>query len=149
MYSGKYYYGDNARMFSNDLNSIDNYKIEPISFNVSKMTYDNTMFQRVIWVGKYMKIVLNSIPVGSSLGVKIHNDMDQFIQVVVGNGIIRLGDNSSNLNMESMLTNNASVVIPSGKWHNIINTGNMPLKIYSIYAYSSNNNVNYNNKEVF
>lgn len=25
-------------------------------------------------------------------------------------------------------------MIPAGTWHNIINTGNKPLKVYSIYA---------------
>ncbi|NLJ89950.1 MAG: cupin domain-containing protein, partial [Clostridiales bacterium] len=25
-------------------------------------------------------------------------------------------------------------IIPAGKWHNLINTGNEPIKLYSIYA---------------
>jgi mannose-6-phosphate isomerase-like protein (cupin superfamily) len=25
-------------------------------------------------------------------------------------------------------------MIPAGTWHNVINTGNIPLKLYSIYA---------------
>ena len=29
---------------------------------------------------------------------------------------------------------NDAVIIPAGTWHNLINTGNIPLKIYSIYA---------------
>ncbi len=27
-----------------------------------------------------------------------------------------------------------AIMIPAGKWHNVINMGNKPLKIYSIYA---------------
>ena len=27
-----------------------------------------------------------------------------------------------------------AIVIPAGKWHNLTNTGDVPLKLYSIYA---------------
>jgi mannose-6-phosphate isomerase-like protein (cupin superfamily) len=27
-----------------------------------------------------------------------------------------------------------AIIIPAGKWHNIINIGDKPLKIYSLYA---------------
>ena len=28
----------------------------------------------------------------------------------------------------------ASIIIPTGKWHNLINIGNEPIKLFSIYA---------------
>ena len=31
-------------------------------------------------------------------------------------------------------TSGFAVLVPAGTWHNIINTGNAPLKLYSIYA---------------
>ena len=45
-----------------------------------------------------------------------------------------MGKNKSNLNCQLKVNDNFAAIIPSNTWHNIINTGNKPLKLYSIYA---------------
>jgi len=45
-----------------------------------------------------------------------------------------MGDTKYNLNFKRKLSDDYVALIPAGKWHNIINTGSVPLKLYSIYA---------------
>ncbi|NLZ34279.1 MAG: cupin domain-containing protein, partial [Clostridiales bacterium] len=51
-----------------------------------------------------------------------------------GQGIVKMGDNKDNLDFQRRVYDNYAIIIPAGKWHNVINTGNTPLKLYSIYA---------------
>ena len=45
-----------------------------------------------------------------------------------------MGKNRSSLSYRQSIDSNYAVIIPAGTWHNIVNTGNTPLKLYSIYA---------------
>jgi len=45
-----------------------------------------------------------------------------------------MGDNKDNLDFQRRVYDNYAIIIPAGKWHNVINTGNTPIKLYSIYA---------------
>ena len=68
-----------------------------------------------------------SIPVGDDID-------NQFIRIEEGQGIVRIGDSKDNLDFQRKIHDGVAIMIPGGKWHNIINTGNEPLKLYSIYA---------------
>ncbi|NLT13139.1 MAG: cupin domain-containing protein, partial [Clostridiales bacterium] len=39
-----------------------------------------------------------------------------------------------NMNLQANVAEDDVVIIPAGTWHNLINTGNIPLRLYSIYA---------------
>ena len=45
-----------------------------------------------------------------------------------------MGDSKNNLYFQKRIYDDFAIMIPAGKWHNIINTGNQPLKVYAIYA---------------
>ncbi|MPM92729.1 hypothetical protein SDC9_139865 [bioreactor metagenome] len=45
-----------------------------------------------------------------------------------------MGDNQYNLDFERRVSAEYAIIIPAGKWHNIINIGNRPIKLYAIYA---------------
>ena len=45
-----------------------------------------------------------------------------------------MGSSKDDLNFEQEITDDWVVLVPAGKWHNITNVGNGPLKIYSIYT---------------
>ncbi|MBV7276079.1 hypothetical protein I6U48_24625 [Clostridium sp. PL3] len=45
-----------------------------------------------------------------------------------------MGPRKNNLNFQMRIRDEIAIMIPAGTWHNIINTGSMPLKLYSIYA---------------
>ena len=75
-----------------------------------------------------------SIPVGESIGLEIHPDTDQFLRLEQGEGLVQMGKDKNNLSFQKRVSNNFAFVVPAGTWHNLINIGNIPIKLYSIYA---------------
>lgn len=45
-----------------------------------------------------------------------------------------MGDSKDNLDFEKKVGHDDVVLVPAGKWHNVTNKGDKPLKLYSIYA---------------
>ena len=68
------------------------------------------------------------------IGLEMHPDLDQFIRLEQGEGIIMMGDSRKNLNFQRKVSDDYVILIPAGTWHNLINTGRKPIKLYSIYA---------------
>jgi mannose-6-phosphate isomerase-like protein (cupin superfamily) len=75
-----------------------------------------------------------SINVGKDIGLEVHPDHDQFIRIEEGQGVVKMGDSKNKLDFQKRVSDDYVILIPAGKWHNLINTGNKPLKLYSIYA---------------
>ena len=49
-----------------------------------------------------------------------------------------LNTDKNNLNFERKVYDDFAIIIPAGKWHNLTNIGNVPIKLYSIYAQPNN-----------
>jgi mannose-6-phosphate isomerase-like protein (cupin superfamily) len=64
----------------------------------------------------------------------LHPTTDQFIRIEEGQGLVQMGDSKDKLDFQEMAYDDYAIMIPAGKWHNVTNTGNKPLKIYVIYA---------------
>lgn len=107
---------------------------EPIAFDIEDETNANADYRRVVWSGKYLQVTLMSIPVGGEIGLEIHEDTDQFLRVESGEGLAVMGDAKDELDYEQELKDDWVVLVPAGKWHNVTNTGEEELKLYSIYA---------------
>jgi len=75
-----------------------------------------------------------SIKPGEDIGLENHPDLDQFIRIEEGEGIVKMGDRKDNLSLQKRVNGEYAFIIPAGTWHNLINTSNVPLKLYSIYA---------------
>lgn len=75
-----------------------------------------------------------AIPVGGDIGLEVHHDIDQFLRIEEGQGRVMMGDAQDSLDFTQTVTADDAVLVPAGKWHNIVNTGDEPLKLYSIYA---------------
>ncbi|NLP45838.1 MAG: cupin domain-containing protein, partial [Epulopiscium sp.] len=80
------------------------------------------------------QLTLMSIHVGDDIGLEIHPDHDQFIRIEEGQGIVKMGNKKDQLNFQRRVYDDYAIFIPAGTWHNLINTGYKPLKLYSIYA---------------
>lgn len=117
-----------------NLNYIRDYGAEPFVINIEEVTKKNNNFRTALWTGQNLQITLMSIEVGESIGLEIHPNLDQFIRIEQGEGLVQMGDDKNYLRFQRKLSDNFAFVIPAGKWHNLINTGNAPLKLYSIYA---------------
>lgn len=106
----------------------------PFVVNIERATLRNNTFRSALWTGTHLQLTLMCIKVGQDIGLEIHPDTDQFIRIEQGQGVVRMGKSKENLDFEACVCSNDAIFIPAGTWHNIINTGNIPLKLYSIYA---------------
>jgi mannose-6-phosphate isomerase-like protein (cupin superfamily) len=75
-----------------------------------------------------------SINVGEDIGLEIHPNVDQFLRIEQGQGVVQMGKRKDHLNFVQKVYDDFAIMIPAGTWHNVTNTGNTPLKLYSIYA---------------
>ena len=107
---------------------------EPFVFNIEEYTTQNETYRTAIWTGEYMQMTVMSIPAGEDIGLEMHPDIDQFLRVEAGTGIMLMGDTGDSLDFEARLEHDFDVFIPAGKWHNLVNDSDEPLKVYSIYA---------------
>ena len=95
--------------------------------NIEDLTLKNEDFRRVLYTGKNSQLVLMSIAVGEDIGEETHH-LDQFLRFEKGQGKVVLDG------VESAVEDGSAVVIPAGTKHNVINVGEEPLKLYSIYS---------------
>lgn len=113
---------------------LKDYGPQPFVINIEDAAKQNNNFRTALWTGKHFQVTLMSIDVGEDIGLEIHPHTDQFIRVEDGEGIVKMGENKCNLNYQKRVSDDDAIMIPAGTWHNVINTGDQPLKVYVIYA---------------
>lgn len=106
----------------------------PLVVNIEKATKHNNTFRTALWTGKHFQVTVMSIPVGEDIGLEIHPGTDQFIRIEQGQALVQMGDSKDRLDFTQKASEDDAIMIPAGKWHNVTNTGNQPLKVYVIYA---------------
>ncbi|WP_085524419.1 cupin domain-containing protein [Tuberibacillus sp. Marseille-P3662] len=114
--------------------SLTDYGPNPFVVNINEASKQNDTFRTALWTGEHLQVTLMSIAVREDIGLEIHPNVDQFIRIEQGQGIVQMGKNKDNLNFKSNVYDDSAIIIPAGTWHNVTNTGNTPLKLYSIYA---------------
>lgn len=114
--------------------NIKDYGKQPLVLNITSAANSNQNFRTALWTGDHLQITLMSLQPGEDIGLEIHPDVDQFIRIEQGMGIVQMGDDKNRLNFVRTVFPGYIIVIPAGKWHNLTNTGPLPLKLYSIYA---------------
>lgn len=113
---------------------LKDYGAKPFVVNISDATEQNNTFRTALWTGNHLQLTLMSIKVGEEIGLENHPNLDQFLRIEEGQGIVKMGDRKDRLDFQRRVYDDFAIIIPAGKWHNVINTGNKPLKLYSIYA---------------
>jgi len=58
----------------------------------------------------------------------------QFLRIEEGTGLCQMGPSEDNLDFEAEVTDDDAIFVPADVWHNVTNTGDVPLKLYTIYA---------------
>ena len=107
---------------------------KPFVVNIARAARQNRYYRTALWTGKHLQVVLMSIAVGSDIGLEVHPRVDQFIRIEQGRGLVRMGERKDRLHVERSVSDGDAIMIPAGTWHNVINTGHVPLKLYTIYA---------------
>lgn len=96
--------------------------------NIEQETLDNDNFRKVLFTAKNMQLVLMTLKPNEDIGMETHPNIDQFFRFESGMGKCIIN------NDEYDVKDGDSIIIPAGSEHNIINTGEEPLKMYTIYS---------------
>ena len=106
----------------------------PFVVDIKELAKKNLFFRRVLWTGDNLQLTVMCINKGECIGLEMHQNIDQFILVEQGIGNVKMGDSENNLYFDKKVCKDYAIIIPAGKWHNLINIGDSPLKLISIYA---------------
>jgi mannose-6-phosphate isomerase-like protein (cupin superfamily) len=102
--------------------------------DIERLTLDNTNFRTVIYTGTHSQLTVMSIPQGEEIGWESHGHLDQFLRVEQGKGRLDLGRSEDAVDESHDLEDDWALIVPAGVWHNVVNTGDQDLKLYSIYS---------------
>ncbi len=99
----------------------------PYINNLEKDTVENENFRKVLNTTEKSQLVVMSLLPGEDIGEEVH-DVDQFIRLEAGKGKAILDG------VEYDIEDDFAIVVPAGAMHNIINTGETKMKLYTVYT---------------
>jgi mannose-6-phosphate isomerase-like protein (cupin superfamily) len=102
--------------------------------NIEQETIENGTFRTVLWTGDHSQLTVMSIPAGEDIGREVHPDHDQFLRLEQGSGRVEMGPSEDEVDFTQDVSADSAIVVPAGVWHNVVNTGDGELKVYSIYS---------------
>ena len=106
----------------------------PYVVDIQEATVENDTFRTTLWTGVNLQLTVMTLQPGDNIGLEVHEDHDQFLRIEEGNGLVQMGPNADELDFEAKVEDDSAVFVPAGTWHNLTNTGDIPLRLYSIYA---------------
>ena len=107
---------------------------KPNAFDIEQATLENENYRTTVWSGEYLQVTLMTIPVGSSIGMEMHPETDQFIRLEAGEGRCIMGPDEDTTDFDQDVEDAWSIQVPAGVWHDVINTGEEPMRLYVVYA---------------
>ena len=95
--------------------------------NIEDIAVKNEEFRRVLYTAKNCQLVVMALKPKEEIGAEVHK-LDQFFRVEEGTGEAVLDG------VRTVISAGFAVIVPAGTNHNIINTGSVPMKLYTLYA---------------
>lgn len=96
--------------------------------DIEDLTESNDDFRRVLYTGKHLQLVLMTLQPGEEIGEEVHDTHDQFFRFEKGKGEVWIDG------VRSKIKSDFGVIVPAGARHNVVNTGDKPLKLYTLYG---------------
>lgn len=96
--------------------------------DIEDRTEDNRDFRRVLYTGPHLQLVVMSLLPGEEIGEEVHPNTDQFFRVEKGKGEISIDGRTTRIESD------VAMLVPAGTRHNVRNTGEQPLRLYTLYA---------------
>ena len=96
--------------------------------DIEKVTEDNGDYRRVLYTGKHLQLVLMALQPGEEIGEEVHEGHDQFFRFEAGNGELHIDG------AVHAIGTDIGVIVPAGACHNVVNTGDAPRKLYTLYG---------------
>lgn len=131
-YDERYMYSKGSQKYSKGDRNLQDHGPYPFVTNITEDTLRNNNFRTALWTGTHLQLTLMSIE--DEIGVEMHPDVDQFLRLEQGEGIVMMGKSRYRLNFRRKVYDDYVIFVPAGTWHNLVNTGREPIKLYSIYA---------------
>ena len=96
--------------------------------NIEEKSLQNGYFREVLFTTSKSQLVVMALKPGEDIGMEVHPEHDQFIRIESGTGkAIMNGE-------EHEIADGSAIIIPAGTQHNIINTSEVVMKLYTIYT---------------
>ncbi len=102
--------------------------------NMEQATIANDAFRSVLFTGRHTQLTVMCIGPGDDIGREVHDDHDQFLRIEQGNARVELGKSEDSVDETHETGPDSAVIVPAGVWHNVVNTGDGDLKLYSLYS---------------
>jgi mannose-6-phosphate isomerase-like protein (cupin superfamily) len=96
--------------------------------DIEALTVGNTHFRRVLYTGRNLQLVLMTLQPGEEIGAEVHDDRDQFFRVERGRGTVWIDG------VRTEVADDDAIIVPAGARHNVANTGDAPLHLYTLYG---------------
>jgi mannose-6-phosphate isomerase-like protein (cupin superfamily) len=96
--------------------------------DIEELTETNTNFRKVLYTAKHLQLVLMALKPGEDIGEEIHQDRDQFFRIEQGKGEVVIDG------ITRKVKGDDAILVPAGARHNVINTGDKALKLYTLYG---------------
>jgi len=126
--------GNNSDMLSEQIDLSVDMGGEPWALDIEEATLNNKDYRVANWTGKYMQLVFMTLKPGEIIDLEKHDGHDQFIRIEAGEAHVLMGLNHDNFTYDQVVSDDWAIMIPAGYWHQIINTGDSDLKLYTLYG---------------
>ena len=95
--------------------------------NIEDITVKNEDFRQVLYTASNCQLVVMALKPKEEIGMEAHKP-DHFFRVEEGSGEAVIDG------VRTAIRAGFAIIIPGGTNHNIINTGTVPMKLYTIYS---------------
>lgn len=95
--------------------------------DIERIAIKNSEFRQVLYTARNCQLVVMALEPKGEIGAEVHT-LDQFFRVEEGTGEAVLDG------VRTPIHAGFAVLVPAGTKHNIVNTGTVPLKLYTLYA---------------
>ncbi len=102
--------------------------------DIEQATLDNDTFRTALFTGEHTQLTVMRLAPGEEIGLEADGDLDQFLRIEQGSARVELGETAEAVDETHEVADDWAIIIPAGVWHNVVNTGDGDLKLYSLYS---------------
>ncbi len=107
---------------------------DPYVTDIEAATLGNNTFRTTLWTGRHLQLTIMCLQPEEEIGLEVHHDRDQFLRIEQGAGRVVMGPARDDLTFKREVAADDAILVPAGSWHNVTNTGDEPMRLYSIYG---------------
>ena len=102
--------------------------------DIERQTLENGTFRTVLFTGSHQQLTVMRLTPGEDIGLEMHPNTDQFLRIESGNARVEFGKTKDSIDETHDVEDDWAIIVPAGTWHNVVNTGDGDVRLYSLYA---------------